>query len=153
MLGDRRGSMSVDPKICHQNVDSISRNRAKKLQKRDRDHKYQTEQEVVRQDLVSVRKQKDLAEKESKGVVAAWEASREATKKLTESLVAEIHKTSHLEKEVERGRLERAQLERTVTELRQELRVSRAKQQSQALVHRLSTDQQARQIQALTNKK
>ncbi len=143
----------VDLEVFHRDVDQNLRNRAKKLQKRDRDHKYQTEQEVVRQDLVSVRKQKDLAEKESKGVVAAWEASREATKKLTESLVAEIHKTSHLEKEVERGRLERAQLERTVTELKQELRVSRAKQQSQALVHRLSTDQQARQIQALTNKK
>jgi hypothetical protein len=146
-------SVVVDLKVFHRDVDQNLRNRAKKLQKRDRDHKYQTEQEVVRQDLVAVRKQKDLAEKESKGVVAAWEASREATKKLTESLVAEIHKTSHLEKEVERGRLERAQLEHTVTELKEELRVSRAEQQSQALVHRLSTDQQARQIQALTNKK
>lgn len=146
-------SVVVDLKVFHRDVDQNFRNRAKKLQKRDRDHKYQIEQEVVRQDLVAVRKQKDLAEKESKGVVAAWEASREATKKLTESLVAEIHKTSHLEKEVERGRLERAQLEHTVTELKEELRVSRAEQQSQALVHRLSTDQQARQIQALTNKK
>jgi hypothetical protein len=143
----------VDLEVFHRDVDQNLRNRAKKLQKRDRDRKHQTEQEVVRQDLVAVRKQKDLAEKESKGVVAAWEASREATKKLTESLVAEIHKTSHLEKEVERGRLERAQLEHTVTELKEELRVSRAEQQSQALVHRLSTDQQARQIQALTNKK
>jgi len=153
MLGVRRGSMNLELEDYHRDVDQNLRNRAKKLQKRDRDHKYQTEQEVVRQDLVAVRKQKDLAEKESKGVVAAWEASREATKKLTESLVAEIHKTSHLEKEVERGRLERAQLEHTVTELKEELRVSRAEQQSQALVHRLSTDQQARQIQALTNKK
>ncbi len=64
----------------------------------------------MRQDREVVRRQKELAEKESKGVVAAWEASREATKKLMESLVAEIHKTSHLEKEVERGRSERAQL-------------------------------------------
>ncbi len=85
-------------------------------------------------------------------MVAAWEVSKDATKKLIESLIVEINKARQLENEVESGRSEREQLEQAVTGLKSDLHDLRVKHQSRALSDRLKSDQQARQIQVLMEK-